>query len=50
LPYKFRTVFDFLSLFVLSFSRSSGPKEKKATSEADMRADPGEEPGLLKSQ
>jgi hypothetical protein len=29
-----------LSLFIFRFSRSSGPKEKKATSEADIRADP----------
>jgi len=40
LLYRFRTVFDFLSLCVLSFSISSGLKEKNATSEADIKAEP----------
>jgi hypothetical protein len=34
------TVFDFLSLLVFRFSISSGLKEKKATSDADISADP----------
>jgi hypothetical protein len=34
------TVLDFLSLFVFRFSISSGLKEKKATSDADISADP----------
>jgi hypothetical protein len=40
LLYNFRIVFDFSSLLDLRFSSSSGLKEKNATSEADMRADP----------
>ncbi len=40
LLYSFRIALDFLFLFDLRFSSSSGLKEKKATSEADMRADP----------
>jgi hypothetical protein len=40
LLYSFRALFDFLLLYVLNFSISSGLNEKYATSEPDMRADP----------
>jgi hypothetical protein len=38
--YSFRTLFDFLLLSFLNFSISSGPKEKYATSDADIKAEP----------
>jgi hypothetical protein len=38
--YSFRMLFDFRLLSFLNFSKSSGPNEKYATSDADIKAEP----------